>query len=297
MVIADRFPFASTVKDIWPSLVALLVLDVAVTIGYVGLGWTWLTPEEVPLALLGSGIAVFLGIRNNAAYARWWESRKLWGQVVNDSRSFTRSLNVLMLPPEASEMRRRLTLYQVAWVHALRHFLRKQTPSDVRPFLPDDAVERVMTSSNPPFAVQREIGDGLAEARRRGWCDTIEVQSLNLLLTNLTDSQGGLERIRNTPLPQQYRYFTRLFVAAYCMFLPFGIVPDFNIVTPLVSGAIGFAFLAMDQSGRHLEDPFEDIIHDTPMTALSRTIERNLRESIGEKDLPPKLEPADGVLR
>lgn len=152
-------------------------------------------------------------------------------------------------------------------------------------------------SSNPPFAVQREIASELVEARRRGWINDIEAAALNMLLTNLTDAQGGLERIRNTPLPYQYHSFTRVFVIVYGLVLPSGILTDFGLATPLAALVIAFAFLAFDQAGRHLEDPFADAIYDTPMNSITRTIEINLREAIGETDLPDKIEPVDGVIR
>lgn len=298
MVVANRNVFLDTLREIRLPLALIFAFQVLVTAAYYGLGWEWLALDSsAKVTLLGAGLTVFLGLRNNTAYGRWWESRKLWGQVVNDSRSFTRSLSVLMLPPESEALRRELTRTQVAWVHALRHFLRKQEQADIAPFLGAEALARVRASSNPPFAVQREIAVELVEARRRGWINDIEVAALNMLLTNLTDAQGGLERIRNTPLPYQYHSFTRVFVIVYALVLPSGILTDFGLATPLAALVIAFAFLAFDQAGRHLEDPFADAIYDTPMSSITRTIEINLREAIGETDLPDKIDPVDGVIR
>ena len=82
MVVADRFRVTDIFVEIWKPLTALFLLDILVTIAYTGFGWTWITPAGLPLPLLGSGLAVFLGVRNNTAYARWWEARTLWGAVV-----------------------------------------------------------------------------------------------------------------------------------------------------------------------------------------------------------------------
>ena len=298
MVVADRFRVTDTLREVWRPLAALFLLDILVTIAYVGLGWTWIVPAGLPLPLLGTGLAVFLGVRNNTAYARWWEARTLWGGVLNNSRSYARALTVLMAPAEAAPLRTALVRHQIAWAHALRCSMRREDPAqDIAPFLPPDTLARVAEAANPPFAIQREMADLLVDARRDGWLDGIEAAALNTTLTALTDCQGGLERIRNTPMPQQYAAFSRVFVTAYCLMLPFGIVPDLNVLTPLGSAVIGFVFLALDRSGRHLEDPFMRSVYDVPMSAITRTVEIDLRQAVGDPDAPPPLHPVRGVLR
>jgi putative membrane protein len=298
MVVADRFRITDTLREVWRPLTALFLLDTLVTIAYVGLGWTWIVPAGLPLPLLGTGLAVFLGVRNNTAYARWWEARTLWGAVLNNSRSYARGLTLLMVAPEAEPLRRSLVRHQIAWAHALRCFMRREDPKgEIAPFLPPDTLDRVVAAANPPFAIQREIAELLLKARRNAWLDGIEASALNGTLSSLTDAQGGLERIRNTPMPQQYAAFSRVFVTAYCLLLPFGIVPDLNILTPLGSAVLGFVFLALDESGRHLEDPFRRSIYDVPMSAITRTVEIDLRQSLDDVDVPPPLRPVRGVLR
>ena len=298
MVVVDRFRITDTLREVWRPLTALFVLDTLVTIAYVGLGWTWIVPAGLPLPLLGTGLAVFLGVRNNTAYARWWEARTLWGAVLNNSRSLARSLTLLTVPPEAADVRHAIVHHQIAWAHALRCFMRREDPhADIAPFLPPDALARVVAAANPPYAIQREIAAMLVEARREGWLDSIEASAINVTLTALTDAQGGLERIRNTPMPQQYAAFSRAFVTAYCLLLPFGIVPDLNFLTPLGSAVIGLVFLALDESGRHLEDPFMRSVYDVPMSAITRTVEIDLRQAVGDADIPPPLKPVRGILR
>ena len=298
MVVVDRFRVTDTLREVWRPLAALFLLDTLVTVAYVGLGWTWITPSGLPLPLLGTGLAVFLGVRNNTAYARWWEARTLWGAVVNNSRSYARALTLLLMPAEAGALRHALVRHQIAWVHALRCLLRREdAAAAVAPFLPAATLDRVTSAANMPFAIQRDMSEMLAGARRDKWLDGIEASALNTTLTALADAQGGLERIRNTPMPQQYASFSRAFVTAYCLLLPFGIVPDLNILTPIGSALIGFVFLALDESGRHLEDPFLDAVYDVPMSAIGRTIEIDLLQAIGEANLPPPLHPVLGVLR
>ena len=298
MVVVDRFRVTDTLREVWRPLAALFLLDTLVTIAYVGLGWTWIVPAGLPLPLLGTGLAVFLGVRNNTAYARWWEARTLWGAALNNSRSYARALTVLMAAAEAAPLRHALVCHQIAWAHALRCSMRREDPAqDIAPFLPPDTLARVTEAANPPFAIQRAMADILVGARRDGWLDGVEAAALNTTLTALTDCQGGLERIRNTPMPQQYAAFSRVFVTAYCLMLPFGIVPDLNVLTPLGSAVIGFVFLALDRSGRHLEDPFMRSVYDVPMSAITRTVEIDLRQALGDAEVPPPLHPVRGVLR
>ena len=298
MVVADRFRITDIFLEIWKPLGALFLLDLLVTIAYVGFGWTWITPASLPLPLLGTGLAIILGVRNNTAYARWWEARTLWGAVVNNSRNLARGLTILVLPAEAEETRHALIRLQVAWAYALRSaLLRQDAFGDLAALLPASSLERLGHATNLPFAIQREMATLLAEARRRTWIDAIEASALNTTLGSLADAQGGLERIRNTPLPQQYATFSRAFVTVYCLLLPFGIVPDLNILTPAGSALIALLFLALDESGRHLEDPFANSIYDVPMAAITRTIEIDLKQTMGLVDVPTPLAPVDGILR
>ena len=298
MVVADGFRITDILLEIWKPLAVLFLLDILVTGAYVGLGWTWITPAGLPLPLLGTGLGIFLGVRNNTAYARWWEARTLWGAVVNNSRNFARGLTILVLPAEAEETRHALLRHHGAWSYAGRAaLLRQDAFGELASLLPAPTLERLRSAANLPFAIQREMATLVAETRRRSWIDAIDASALNASLGTLTDAQGGLERIRNTPMPQQYAAFSRAFVTAYCLLLPFGIVPALTLLTPLGSALIALVFLALDESGRHLENPFADSIYDVPMAAIARTIEIDLKQSMGDVDVPAPLVPVDGILR
>lgn len=297
MIVNNRFRLSEVFAAVWRELALLFVLDVAVTIAYVGLGWTWIVPRDLPTSLLGTGLGIFLGVRNNTAYARWWEARTLWGAVVNHSRSFARSLALLLPQPESKTARETLIRYQIAWVHALRRSLHgTNAADDVRGFLSSETNQRIGLSRNAPLAIQREMADGLRDEARAGRLDTIQASALNTTLNALTDAQGGLERIRNTPLPEQYDQLPRTFVTIYCLLLPFAIVPDLNVLTPVGSAALAFLFLALDEAGRHLQDPFSRSIHDVPMGSIARTIEIDLRDALGEHKVLEPLRPVLGVL-
>jgi len=122
----------------------------------------------------------------------------------------------------------------------------------------------------------------LRECQGRGWVDIAHWRALDGTLDDLTDAQGGAERIKNTPMPKQYDYFPQLFVQIYCLVLPLAMVSSLGWLTPLGSTLVGFIFLALDKIGRDLEDPFDNNVYDVPLTTICETIEMNLRQMLGE---------------
>ncbi len=119
---------------------------------------------------------------------------------------------------------------------------------------------------------------------------------MNQSLDDLVDAQGGAERIKNTPMPRQYDYLPQVCAHMFCFLLPLVMVSSLGWFTPLGSTLVGFIFLALDKIGRNLEDPFDNTMHDIPLTSITRTIEINLRQMLGETNLPEPLVPVDDIL-
>ncbi|HSU20773.1 MAG TPA: bestrophin family ion channel [Variovorax sp.] len=294
MIVQRSLNLRRVLAVIGPPLLVLLVYDVAVTYLYMVEDWKRLGLDNLPLPLVGTAVALVVTLRNNAAYARWWEGRMLWGQIVNDSRSFVRGL-IAMTGDTALQIR--LTKQQVAYTQALRmHLLRSPPWEDMRRLLPPETIGRVREAANVPLALQTDIADRLGRARVAGHLDAIGMAALHVSLSALASAQGGLERIKNTPLARQYSQFPRIFVRVFCLLLPLGMVHDLGWFTPLGSALVGFMFLALDQVGIDLEDPFEGRLHDVPMQAITRAIEVDLHQMIGHLSEPPAVEVERGVL-
>ena len=289
-----------------PQLLLLAIWDTLVVLAYNLLHWEWISSKGLPLALYGSVIGVIVGFRNNSAYSRWWEGRILWGQIVNNSRSLARQVCSTMHPARVEDekdvtslrnLQRTLVYHQIAYVHALRQHLRGLSPFDeLTKLLSAEELEELRSEKNVPLKIQQTIGQLLREAKDRQWIDALEWQAMDRNVDDLADSQGGTERIKNTPMPKQYDYFPQLFVLIYCVLLPVGMVEQLGWFTPLGSTIVGFMFQALDKIGRDLEDPFDNSIHDVPITAISVTIETNLRQLLGETVLPEPVKPVKGVL-
>jgi putative membrane protein len=281
----------------WP-LAFLFVWDVIVTLAYVYVPHPGFELPALPMTLLGSALALFLGFRNNHAYARWWEARTLWGAMVNVSRSFGRAaFHLIDDRAESRELRQALILRQIAYVHALRCHLRRQPSFDeIRDFLAADEVERLKNVANVPNAILNETAAMISAAAVGGLLDSIRRVQIETLLVEMSTAQGGMERIKNTPLPREYAYFPTLFVQVFCVLLPIGLVDSLTIYTPLASTIVGFMLLAMDRVGSDLQDPFENRAHDVPLTALCRTIQIDLEQLRGERAAPQPLRPVSNVL-
>jgi putative membrane protein len=291
----------STIPRIRGRLFGVFVISVVATVlhdyGYD----TDLT--AIPFTLISLALSVFLGFRNNTAYERFWEARKLWGRLINDARSFARMVLTLISADAGGEssmsadgvraLQRELVYRMIAYVHSLRLHLRNELSdvSSLAPFLPADELERLPVQRNVPNALMLRIGERLADARRLGVLRPRDVLLFEPMLNDVTDVQGGCERVRSTPMPYSYTVLIHSIVATYCFALPFGIVETVEHYTPIVVLIIAYAFLGLDAVGDEIEEPFGHDYNDLPLNTLSRIVEVNLRQMLGEEDLPKLLEP------
>jgi len=305
MIVIRHANVSILLRYVGRPLALLLALDIAVAVAFVWGGWKWLSLPDIPLSVFGGVIGVIAGFRNASSYARWWEARTIWGGIVNQSRSFAREVLSMFSSPRpgaatehhAAEVQRQLVLGQIAYVHALRHHLRGTPPwGDLAATIPEEDWKRWQDCQNVPLAIQQSMAGLIANCYASGWIDTIRWAALDRTLCSITESQGASERIKNTPMPRLYDLFIRLFINIYCALLPLGMVESLRLLTPFGSTLVGFMFLTLDQIGRDLENPFENLPHDISLTAISRTIEINLRQMLGDTEVPEPVKPANGVL-
>jgi putative membrane protein len=253
-----------------------------------------------PFTLIGLAISVFLGFRTNVAYDRYWEGRKLWGALVNVSRTFTRQATTLIdsgSPERDREIARELAHRTIAFAYALKHQLRHTEPwDDLAPYLAAEEIQRLRGQRNIPLGVSRIVGERISQVWRQGWIRDIHMPVFEKSLTEMTTIQGGCERIDNTPVPFAYTTLIHRIVGIYCLLLPFGIVNDVQWMTPLVVLMICHAFFGLDEIGDEIEEPFGTEPQHLPLAAISRTIEINVLQYLDETNVPQPLEPVDRVL-
>lgn len=267
-----------------------------------------------PIGILGSALAIFVAFRNNSAYGRWWEARKAWDGVVNSSRVLARLIITFTdshshqdnYDKKRSEhFKESMVLRCIAWAHALRIHLREgEQWEEIKPFLKDDEYNEFASSQNKPTYLQLIMGREIYKAMGNGTLGGFDSFQMEGQLLALANYQGTAERIKNTPLPRQYDFFTRVFVLLFAFLLPFGLLHLFQsdllaslswLIIPF-SILVAGVFIIMERTGAANEDPFENQVTDIPMTALCNTIERDLKEMLGEKELPEKLQAVDGYL-
>jgi putative membrane protein len=294
----------SVLPSIWKSLAITTLLAIVVTISH---GQLWdhkIKLTVVPFTLMGLPLAIFLGFRNNSAYDRYWEGRKLWGELVLRSRNFARQCLSLIddgpigSTPDAPALRERMIRRAIAYAHALRHQLRRSDPAaDVAPHLRPAEWKALSQRVNLSQALMLEMGADLARCRRAGMLDSVRAASLDATMSAMVATAASCERIKNTPVPFSYTLLLHRTAYLYCYLLPFGLVDAIGYLTPLVVAIVAYTFYGLDALGDEIEEPFGLSPNDLPLDAICRTIEIDLRDALGEAELPPPLLPVNYWLR
>ncbi len=264
----------------------------------------------VPTSALGTAIALFLGFKNNQAYDRFWEGRKIWGAIVNVSRTFAASVVDFVEAPEdgglepgeLDRIRRELILRHLAWINALRLNLRRQLEWDtvLAPYLSADELVEVKGYVNVPNRLLRIQSRRVEELVRAGIIrSTTRHLELRTMIRFMWDHQGKCERIKSTPLLPHYTTAATVFVWLFIVLLPFSILSVLGgnnawIAIP-VATLIGWVYDTTNRLGQMTADPFDAKPTDVAMTAICRTIEIDLRPLIGDPS-PPAHVPNGLVL-
>ena len=301
-----------------------LLLAVAPTLAYQLAGWRWLTLPWLPIALIGTGVAFITGFKNSASYGRLWEARQLWGGILNLSRSW--GLYALDLP---EGVRARVVHRHIAWLTALRYQLREhrtwenmrrkhnaeykrhyhvdewsgQLEHELERLLgPVEAKETMAKKSRALYLLTLQAGEMRALAAS-GAITEFRHYEVERLLSDIVQAQGGCERIKNFPYPRQFATLNLFFVWLFIALTPYGLLHEFKAmgegfvwVTIPASVIVSWVFHTMDKIGEISENPFEGNPNDVPITALSRTAEIDLREMLGESNVPPPLQPVNNIL-
>lgn len=278
--------FKKTLTYVGWALFWLMLWDVAVTMDFMLLARDMLDIPLMPLTLLCSALVVLISFRNSSAYSRWWEARTLWGAMVNSSRSFGRQALTLIDEHEGAvqnPVKAILFHRHVAYLHALRgHLLGQFDARQLHGLLPAAEIDRVVQGNNVPNDILTGSAVLLVKEFKAGRLDSIRLARLESTLVDISNHQGGMERIANTPLPYPYIYFPRLFSALFCVIMPLSLVPALGWFTPVVSTVVGCMLLAMERIGTDLQAPFGRSQHRIRVEDLCRNIERNLSSMFDE---------------
>jgi len=291
----------SVLKRIRTTLLLNTLLAVLVTLAHGSLFSVKITLTPIPFTLMGLPLAIFLGFRNTTAYDRYWEARKLWGELVLRTRNLARQCLSLLDVPEppdparrAEDVRVRMLHRAIAFVHALRLQLRGQRDDALlERWTTAQEFERVRTASNPADALMLAMGRDLGDCLRQGRIEPCLAAEIDQTLSSLTAAAASCERIRNTPIPFSYTLLLHRTAYMYCFLLPFGLVDTTGFMTPFVVAIVAYTFFGLDALGDEIEEPFGLETNDLPLDTLCRAIEIQVREALGDTGLPSALVPVN----
>jgi ion channel-forming bestrophin family protein len=237
-------------------------------------------PYEFAGAILGS----LLVLRTNSGLERWWEGRRLWGSITNQSRNL--AIIVLANGPDDPRWRRDIIGWIAAFGHVTRRSLRRQkTLSEIEELVGVENAEWIAQAEHKPTAVALKIAEKLRAARDSGSFDSSAFLRAEEQRAWLIDHVGGCERILKTPLATAYVVLIRRFIVMFLVTLPFALLRRAEWATPFVTVLVAYPILALDHIADDLQRPFSTrSINHLPLNDITTTIETNLLALIPEAD-------------
>ncbi len=298
----------------------------------------------LPTSVVGTAVAFYVGFKNNQSYDRMWEARKIWGGIVNDSRSWGMLVDGFIsnffqsnkaTESEIHAIKQRLIYRHIAWIYAHRSQLLIATPwehvsqtgriarsaqrfqklfgvgllddniteEELKDFLPQEEYHRLIHNVNTATQIINEQSRDLRQLREQNFIDDFRLIEMESCLEKLYTLQGKNERIKKFPFPRQYANMSSYFVIIFVLLFPFSMIPELRQAADIglwlaipISAIVGWVYVMMEEVGDYSENPFQGMTNDIPMMSLCRTIEIDLREMLGEKELPPAIKAKDGIL-
>lgn len=344
MFVKKNFGIKGLIAFTGHHIVWLTLWAVGYTAAYAYLNLKWLVIPWVPLAVIGTAVAFYVGFKNNSAYDRMWEARKIWGGIVNNSRTWGSNVIALVnnqftekqyTKDELHKIHKKLIYRHIAWLYTLRNqlliptewehvsqgfnvgkfnkrrmknygvglFEDETTMLQLSDCLPVSEKERLINYQNTATQIINQQSQDLTELRKLDLIEDFRQTKLQTILDDFYTYQGQCERIKKFPLPRQYGNVSFYFVGIFIFLLPLGMISEFAKIgtygywlsVPFTI-IVGWVYMMMELVGDYSENPFEGLGNDIPMLSLCRTIEIDLKEMLGEEELPPVVKAKKGVL-
>jgi putative membrane protein len=306
------------------NIFLLIILGTIPTVLYQLLGLTWLALPFTIIGLLGTATAFIITFRNQETYNRTWEARQIWGATMSASRSWAMMCRDFL---HDADKAKELIYRHFAWLTALRYQLRTQRhwenvskgynkeyernysiperettlEHELKKYISIGEINSISFASNCATQLLSLQSNALRECRVNDSLEEFRFLDLHKSLTDLANLQGKSERIKNFPYPRQHATINGLFVKLFCFLLPFGLLGEFdklNIVWLVIpfSALISWVFTSLEQVGESTENPFEGSANDVPISQMSRAVEIDIREMLGETDLPQALKAKNNII-
>lgn len=270
----------------------LYVIIVGLTVHYLTTRYKTVIPAmpiTIP-AFIGTAISVILSFKLNQSYDRWWEARKIWGSIVNDSRTFILQLQSFVAKGNENQIKE-IAYRHIAWCYSLGQSLRGLNPTEnLETYLSESDLNILKSHNNKPLGILQLNALEVKQLKDKGQMDLFSQVQINTTFVNFSNAMGMAERIKSTVFPVTYRLFLHFFIYVFVITLSIALkdVESYYEMPLLI--VISLAFFLLEKSATHLQDPFMNRPTDTAMTTIARTIEINLKQLIGDEEVPEPLQ-------
>jgi putative membrane protein len=267
---------SDTFRILWKELIYIGVFTIGVA--YLEITYfphvTYLSELIAVYSLVGFVISLLLVFRTNTAYDRWWEGRRKWGEMVNDSRNLAVKISTLGFPKEENDFFRRMISN---FVFTTKEHLRKSVNLDELQ-LTEAEKEGLSKKKHVPVEIIHLMFKHMNKLKSEGKLSEMEYLAINDNLDSLMDSLGACERILNTPIPYSYSLFLKKFIFIYTTTLPLAFVTTFGYFSALIATFVFYVLVSMEVLAEEIEDPFGTDANDLPTDQLCETIKTNVNE-------------------
>ncbi|WP_129716824.1 bestrophin family protein [Pedobacter sp. SYP-B3415] len=290
MLLVQNIRFSRILRNTWQ---VDLIMIVSCTAAYLIREFLIAHHLEIPSIIptvLGTAIAFFIGFNNNQAYDRWWEARKVWGALVNDSRSWARGL-IHYVDPADIVLARAMVFRHIGFLYALKAALRGEVQNFRAEYLTVEDELAIAGHSNLHNAILSLQSRDLQRLAQNKSIDSFRFIEMNELLVKFSDEMGMSERIKNTVFPTTYSYLTKVFIWLFVVSFTLVISQSMGVWSIFMGWIIGFVFVSTQINGMSLVNPFENNSASIPLNSITRTIEINLLQMLGEKNVPAPVKP------
>lgn len=273
------FHKSDTFRILWKELIYISVFTIGVA--YLEITYfphaTYLSNLIAVYSLVGFVISLLLVFRTNTAYDRWWEGRKKWGEIVNDSRNLAVKISTLQFSDEENDFFRRMISN---FALATKEHLRGAVKLEELELTPEEVIA-LGRKSHVPVEIIHMMFKHMNQLKSEGKLSEMEYLAINDNLDSLIDSLGACERILNTPIPYSYSLFLKKFIFIYTTTLPLAFVTTFGYFSALIATFVFYVLVSMEVLAEEIEDPFGSDDNDLPTDQMCATIKRNVDEVFG----------------
>ncbi|MCR5886587.1 hypothetical protein LRS06_02120 [Hymenobacter sp. J193] len=302
MLLDTKLPVSYIFTRIKPDVIRVLLISVVFQLlKMFFVDYLPRIPLQLP-TILGSCISLLLAFTLNQSYDRWWEARKVWGAIVNDSRSLVLQIKgfvaeAVLHPPDGESPLKAIAYRQIAWCYSLGEALRGQdTTATLEKYLPRPEQKYVQPHRNKPLALLALHTEHIRSLYRQQALNDFQQVQLDSTLVRLCDAMGKAERINSTVFPVSYRLLVHFFIYLFLMTLSLGLVETMGLWEIPVLLVTASTFFLLERTARYLQDPFTNKPTDTPVTAIARTIEINLKQLVADPEVPAPVQAGEYYL-